>query len=65
MLFEDDEIAIIAKVTMALGDRWEEVIEGNIADAGRAGEWDDVNKWHRVRLRIIRLQREMGQAPHA
>ena len=62
-MIEDDEIAITAKVTMAVGDRWEEVIDGNIADAVRAGEWDEVNKWHRVRLRIIRIQREIDPAP--
>ena len=64
-MIEDDEIAITAKVTMAVGDRWEEVIDGNIADAARAGQWDEVNKWHRVRLRIIRIQREMDPAPRA
>ena len=48
---------------MAVGDRWEEVIDGNIADAARAGDWDEVNKWHRVRLRVIRIQREIDPTP--
>ncbi|MEO7688598.1 MAG: hypothetical protein ABIS51_04875 [Sphingomonas sp.] len=60
-MIEDDEIAVIAKVTMSLGDRWEQVIDGNIADAARASEWDQMNKWYRVRLRIIRFRREMDQ----
>jgi hypothetical protein len=59
MLIEDDGIEIIARVTMALGDRCQEAIDGNIANAESAGDWDEVNKWHRVRLRIDRIQRQM------
>ena len=59
MFFEDDEIALIAKVTMTLGAGCQETIDTNIANASDAGQWAEVNKWHRVRLRIDRLQRQM------
>jgi hypothetical protein len=62
MVIEDDEIAIIAKVTMAMGGRYQEAIDGNIANAKDAGRWDEVNKWHRVRLRIDRMQRQMTRS---
>jgi len=62
MVIEDDEIAIIAKVTMAMGPGCQEAIDGNIANARNAGKWDEVNKWHRVRLRIDRMQRQMGRS---
>ncbi len=61
MVIEDDEIAVIAKVTMAMGGRFQEAIDDNIANAQDAGQWDEVNKWHRVRLRIDRLQRQMSR----
>ena len=58
MLIED-EIAIIARVTMALGDRCQEAIDDNIAKAQRAHQWDEMNKWHRVRARVARMQLQM------
>ncbi|MEO6216406.1 MAG: hypothetical protein ABIO86_10275 [Sphingomonas sp.] len=59
MVIEDDEIAIIARVTMALGDGCQDAIDYKIAKALSESQWDDMNKWHRVRLRIGRMQREM------
>ncbi|MEO8374451.1 MAG: hypothetical protein ABI471_04445 [Sphingomonas bacterium] len=59
MLIEDDEIAVMARVTMSLGDRCQEAIDRNLASALRDGRWDDMNKWHRVRLRIGRMERQM------
>jgi hypothetical protein len=35
-------------------------IESQIEQATRAAHWDEVSKWHRVRLRYIRLDRERG-----
>ena len=54
-----DEIARLAR-TMDLvhGDRGVEAVDRNIEQATGQGEWDDVSKWHRVRLRLIRLQQE-------
>ena len=58
MLIED-EIAIIARVTMSLGDGCQEAIDDHIARAFSTGQWDEMSKWHRVRARIGRLQRQM------
>jgi len=59
MLIEDDEIAVIARVTMALGEGCQEAIDDKIANALRTRQWDEMNKWHRVRLRVDRMQRQM------
>ena len=59
---EEDEIALIARVTMTLGAKCEEAIDTNIANAQEARRWDEVNKWHRVRLRIDRFRRQMTRA---
>jgi hypothetical protein len=59
MLIEDDEIAILARVTMALGDGCQKAVDDNIANALGTGEWDEMNKWHRVRARIARMQLQM------
>ena len=62
LIEEEDEIAVIARVTMALGAKCEEAIDTNIANAQDARRWDEVNKWHRVRLRIDRFRRQMTRA---
>jgi hypothetical protein len=54
----EDEIAVLARETMGLGDRSLEAIERNIAHATQGGRWDDVQKWCRVRLRIHRMTQE-------
>ena len=54
-----DEIAILAKQCMSLGvAKGHEAIELNIAAAVAGGRWEEMNKWHRVRLRARRLQQE-------
>ena len=58
MLIED-EISVIARVTMALGDGCQEAIDNHIARALSTGQWDEMNKWHRVRARIARMQLQM------
>jgi hypothetical protein len=58
MLIED-EIAIIARVTMALGDGCQGAIDDHIARALSTGQWDEMNKWHRVRARVARMQLQM------
>jgi hypothetical protein len=59
MLIEDDEIAILARVTMSLGDGCQKAIDDNIAKAQRAHQWDEMSKWHRVRARVARMQLQM------
>ena len=61
MLIED-EIAILARVTMMLGDRCQEAIDDHIARALSTGQWDEMNKWHRVRARVARMQLQMTRA---
>jgi len=57
-VIEDDEIAVLARLTMALGDTCQETIDRNIAHAYESGEWSEMNKWQRVRLRIERLRKQ-------
>jgi len=59
MVIEDDEIAVLARVAMSLGDGCQKAVDDNIANALGTGEWDEVNKWHRVRARIVRMQLQM------
>jgi hypothetical protein len=59
MVIEDDEIGILARVTMALGDGCQKAIDDNIAKALGAHQWDEMNKWHRVRARVARMQLQM------
>jgi len=51
----EDEIAVLARETMSLGDRSVEAIERNIAHATQGGRWDEVQKWCRVRFRMHRI----------
>lgn len=55
----DDEIGALAKHYMlaADGDGLRQ-IECNIARALSDGQWDDLGKWHRVKLRLLRMQQE-------
>ena len=59
MLIEDDEISILARVMMSLGDGCRKAVDDKIANALGTGEWDEMNKWQRVRLRIDRMQLQM------
>jgi hypothetical protein len=61
MVIEDDEIAVLARVAMSLGDGCQKAVDDNIANALGTGEWDEVNKWHRVRARIVRMQLQMSR----
>ena len=55
----DDEIAEIALKYMLLPEASRiEKISGNISRAQIDGNWDDLHKWHRVRLRLTRLCQE-------
>lgn len=58
MLIEDD-IAILARVMMALGDGCQKAIDDNITRALGAHQWDEMSKWHRVRARVARMQLQM------
>jgi hypothetical protein len=60
MKIEQDEIATLARETMSLGNRCLEAIDHNIAHAQHASRWDEMNKWHRVRLRVQRIRQEQG-----
>jgi hypothetical protein len=62
MKIEHDEIAMLARETMSLGTRCLEAIDHNIAHAQRTSRWDDMNKWHRVRLRVQRMRQEQGHS---
>jgi hypothetical protein len=54
-----DEIAILASQCMRLGNaECAEAIELNIAAAVASGRWEEMNKWHRVRLRARRMLQE-------
>jgi len=54
----NDEITQLARETMMTGEHCLETVERNIAQATRAGHWDEVQKWCRVRFRIQRLRQE-------
>jgi len=59
MTITTDEIAILALQCMRLGSAaCSEAIELNIAAAVAGGRWDEMNKWHRVRLRARRMLQE-------
>jgi len=59
MTKKNDEIAILAVQCLRLGGaKCSEAIELNIAAAVAGGRWDEMNKWHRVRLRARRMQQE-------
>lgn len=34
-------------------------IDAHISQAASEGHWDEVSKWHRVRLRYMRFEREL------
>jgi hypothetical protein len=61
MTDKNDEIAILALQCIRRGRaKCSEAIELNIATAVAGGRWDEMNKWHRVRLRARRLQQEQS-----
>lgn len=55
----DDEITRLAAECLVLG-RYDctALIEARIARATQIGTWDEINKWQRVKLRVMRLQRQ-------
>ncbi|RYD47631.1 MAG: hypothetical protein EOP60_17100 [Sphingomonadales bacterium] len=61
-----DEIAQLASKYMLLPEasRYEK-ISCHISRALTDGNWDDLNKWHRVRLRLTRLCRQRLAAARA
>ena len=53
----NDEIEQLARTCLkAHPGRSLDVIDANIANATGRRAWDDVGKWHRVRLRLIRMR---------
>ena len=62
-MYASDEIAELALACLLQpGPARMRRIEAQIASASRDARWDDMNKWHRVRLRVLRLQREQDGA---
>jgi len=54
-----DEIAVLAeRYLMEPGSRGLQAIDGHIEAAMADSRWDDMSKWHRVRLRLLRLQQQ-------
>lgn len=53
-----DEVAVMAQryLLSPKGDGFERV-EREIAQAQADSRWDDLSTWHRVRLRMIRMER--------
>jgi hypothetical protein len=59
MMDSDDEIARLATECLVLGRcECNELIEARVARAVQIGTWDEINKWQRVKLRVMRLQRQ-------
>ena len=55
----NDEIAILAVQCLVLGPaQCSAAIQRNIDAAVASGRWDELNQWHRVRLRVWRMQQE-------
>lgn len=67
-----DEIAGLARRHLeAPGQAGMRDIDAQITAAADEARWDDMNKWHRVKLRYIRFQQEgatrsesLSPAPH-
>jgi hypothetical protein len=57
-----DEIGDIAQRYMSFSDRAEYLVDESINRANAAGNWPDLQKWHRVRLRMQRFARSAGPA---
>jgi hypothetical protein len=58
-----DEVAQLAQqYMMEPTARGLQRIDEKIAVAKRDSCWDEMSKWHRVRFRLIRLQRQRSQA---
>ncbi len=56
-----EEIAGLARRHLeAPGKSGLEDIDAHIMQATEEARWDDVSKWHRVRLRYIRFEQERG-----
>ena len=59
---EEDEIAALARETLILGRGWQDAIDRTIAEAEEDGRWNDLHKWHRVRLRAQRMRQELDMS---
>jgi len=62
-----DEVAKLAReYMMEPGPRGLQRIDEKIDSAMHGSRWDEMSKWHRVRFRLLRLQRQQGAiAQHA
>lgn len=57
-----DEIAGLARRHLeAPGRAGMDDIDAQISAAAAESRWDDMNKWHRVKLRYIRFEQERGR----
>ncbi|MET0308168.1 MAG: hypothetical protein ABW023_05630 [Sphingomonas sp.] len=60
---EGDEIADLARhYLLEPGIQGVERVDAHIDRAMADSRWDDMSMWHRVRLRLIRFQRERAMA---
>jgi hypothetical protein len=54
----DDQIATLAQEFLAHGNcDASRLIDIRVDEAMRAGKWDEITKWQRVKLRVARLER--------
>ena len=54
-----DEVANLAReYMMEPGARGLQRIDEKIESAMRTSSWDEMSKWHRVRFRLLRMQRQ-------
>lgn len=56
-----DEVADLARqYMMEPGLRGLQRIDEKIDSAMHGSRWDELSKWHRVRFRLLRMQRQQG-----
>ncbi|WP_066799268.1 hypothetical protein [Sphingomonas soli] len=56
-----DEIGVLAqRYLMDPDSRGLQRIDEHIQAAMAESRWDDMSKWHRVRLRLIRMQQQLA-----
>jgi hypothetical protein len=57
-MVDDDEIARLARECLALGPcACTELLEARVSRAVAIGTWEEINRWQRVKLRVMRMQR--------
>jgi len=56
---QEDEIGLLAREQLVVGQGCQQAIDRNIADAEHAGRWDEMHKWYRVRLRVNRMRQQL------